>query len=148
MGLSQNCNTPAISPVYLNASCPSNREGLLGRPWGAPGCPFYFPSADPPFLSGITFTTEKREKPPTILFELSTRWWPCAVAGCSFRSRDSHRPRPRLGADREWQRSLNFGICSGRSRAHHVSALADCALVGFGAVEHHLAVASVVRCEI
>src|ERR1022692_3460075 len=27
MGLSQSCNIPAISRGYLNASCPSNREG-------------------------------------------------------------------------------------------------------------------------
>ena len=23
------------------STCPSNREGLLGRPWGAPGCPLF-----------------------------------------------------------------------------------------------------------
>ena len=42
IGLSQNCNVPAISRGYRSDSCPSNREGLLGRPWGAPGCPFLF----------------------------------------------------------------------------------------------------------
>src|SRR5208282_1345252 len=42
IGVSRNCNTGAISVGYLGNSCPSNREGLWGRPWGAPGCPFYF----------------------------------------------------------------------------------------------------------
>jgi hypothetical protein len=40
IGLSQYCNILATSHGYLSGSCPSNREGLLGRPWGAPGCPF------------------------------------------------------------------------------------------------------------
>src|SRR5208282_6047177 len=42
IGVSRNCNNPAISRGYLDASCPSNREGLSGRPWVAPGCPFSF----------------------------------------------------------------------------------------------------------
>src|SRR3984957_14208926 len=40
--LSQTCNKPATSSRYLSVSCPSNREGSSGRPWGAPGCPFLF----------------------------------------------------------------------------------------------------------
>src|ERR1700678_2333503 len=42
IGLLQNCNIPATFRRYRSASDPSNREGLSGRPWGAPGCPFYF----------------------------------------------------------------------------------------------------------
>ena len=38
----RSCNLCETWEGYVDSSCPSNREGLSGRPWGAPGCPFSF----------------------------------------------------------------------------------------------------------